>query len=1284
MNDQIKSDFTAEAIARGHQGRSSSLVRRFSPYELDDEQVLRQSTGREPLLGRILRVIEGNLDHQEPPNQHLMVLGNRGMGKSFLVRRVQIEVQRLADQGVPLAFVRLPEEQLNVSAPELLLDEIRRILAQTTADTVRVKWRSGDEQEWDASVKALHSVIEKQPGFSEDSGLLVVSIENFDVLLADVFDEDAAQSRLREFLSSEPRIMFLATSTTEADNKHHKRLFQAFRREQIPAWGGNEFVEFYRKTFTGDITESLEAKIRALAHFMGGSPRLAVLIGDVLHTNDALSAVQTLDQLGDELTPYFQDRIMSRLRPKSRWLLDDLLRGGEPCSQMELAKRVGASQSEIAQSFTALLREGVVVDRKHKGKRGQYVVADRVFAHHYRKRYLADESHSPLANLVEFLESFYNPREQAEQIDKLVRADRLDEAQVITETIRQGQPWGDVNEGGRIRSARRLISTIQRCVDGDADDRFWKALSLLATKMAPKHSTESMQDVQQLTDIAQNPVEQIVATIAQAVVHLILPSDELAIELLTDALKRSQKLGHITISQLSLYALAHAEALAGRGASAKQHFAKLLAKLGESASSYLYAEAVADQMWNLVSMKEFDDAEAVFQQTVIDSKLLQNQVLMARLYRLYGYVKYAQNDNKAGLEATERAVELSRQAHDDILLSRAADNLSWFFSHFERHKEALSTARLAREAGERSNDDFLVLNAIHSELSCLNQVSQHQAAIKNAPIALELAKRLEVPVSEAKIQWMLADAYQALNQHNEALSARREAVEASLKSRDINLTTHLHDLLFQDLKVSGSYEEIVERFITWTEQSVDSADTQESENHHIASIKKFETLTEAATFSDRWQEVIDWMMHTPSFSDKVNGATSTIGNAVVELYKTKGASPAFSAMAGFLRALNEPLESERTEEKVKRLFKLMFGTTCGELVAKIPSPGLLQDIAAEVREHLKANDIADMLDALAQYHEKNEESSILDGVDPDIGETIRAVLGIAESSQDETLESKSLVGYARADHLVSEQERAKIENCLTKGNNEWATPPLYVDQWYSPDTDRAVELIVAALGAVRKVLPQSAGSAFSQFSGGVDAFGFVTARALENAKAVRETTPGFYPGWQFAEISVSGFNNNSATFSFLVNDQSIIPMLGKSPPIHELNGINGLSIQENTSVATYLRFFSNAIPGGEGPFRIIDSIEQIPLTEGFTNIENQEIAKLIPPAEVTKQDDSTWRSTQLINYGNALFIANFQINVSGMVEMLDDEHVMTLKNIKRERVASGLRFFDGVFNDDVL
>lgn len=358
MIDRLKERFSSSGAQPRHVTRPG-LLRRFNPYDFSDEQVARQATGREALLDRIMRVIRANAAMAQPPNQHLLVLAPRGMGKSFLVRMVQLATHALKDG--PVVFARLSEEQLNVSAPELLLEEIRRVLERRPPEEVRVRWNAGSETEWTGALARLRETIAGLPGFADDRGLVVVSIENFDLLIEDVFAASAAQSRLRDLLANEPRLMLLATATKPADEDADKRLFQAFQREHIAPWKAEDFVTFYARAFLdrGEIDgalPALRAKILALAQFLGGAPRLAVLIGDILHTNDALSAVETLDQLVDELTPYYQDRILNRLKPKPRWLLDEP--APRPSShtvsgQVARPRSLKTSGSRIASSHTS-------------------------------------------------------------------------------------------------------------------------------------------------------------------------------------------------------------------------------------------------------------------------------------------------------------------------------------------------------------------------------------------------------------------------------------------------------------------------------------------------------------------------------------------------------------------------------------------------------------------------------------------------------------------------------------------------------------------------------------------------------------------------------------------------------------------------------------------------------------------------------------------------------------------------------------------------------------------
>lgn len=58
---------------------------------------------------------------------------------------------------------------------------------------------------------------------------------------------------------------------------------------------------------------------------------------------------------------------------------------------------------------------------------------------------------------------------------------------------------------------------------------------------------------------------------------------------------------------------------------------------------------------------------------------------------------------------------------------------------------------------------------------------------------------------------------------------------------------------------------------------------------------------------------------------------------------------------------------------------------------------------------------------------------------------------------------------------------------------------------------------------------------------------------------------------------------------------------------------------------------------------------------------------MIPTPTIAIDGKTAWTAKALINYGHGLFIAELKVHSSGMVEMLDDELVMTLTHLKREK-----------------
>lgn len=400
-------------------------VSRFNPHAMPDQQIRLLSTGRD----RLIDAVADALTDGEGVRQHVLVTAPRGFGKSFFVRAVELAIR---DKGDRARVCILPEEQRNVTTPSGLLREITRVIKNAPAASVPGQFLDDEPDAWENAEFELEKALAARREGENDKRLTIVAIENFDGLAATVFADPADQSNLRAFLAESKDLSVLATGlTARFDQDYEQRLFHAFAKFELPPWTEDDHVLYFqrRARIDGRDADALDVgKIRALARFTGGSPRMAVALADLLLENDPLSAAALLDKLVDELTPYYQN-LIDQMPARTKTLFDALIRLHEPCSQSDLAERVGTTQNRIAQHFSWLRERHLVIGKKRTGGRDfLYQVADRLFVQYYRKRYLLHEDYTPLAGMAELLDGFFSAEENRRQAVALLEDGRADEA----------------------------------------------------------------------------------------------------------------------------------------------------------------------------------------------------------------------------------------------------------------------------------------------------------------------------------------------------------------------------------------------------------------------------------------------------------------------------------------------------------------------------------------------------------------------------------------------------------------------------------------------------------------------------------------------------------------------------------------------------------------------------------------------------------------------------------------------------------------------------------------
>ncbi|MEK7802357.1 MAG: hypothetical protein AAB276_07880 [Pseudomonadota bacterium] len=126
---------------------------------------------------------------------------------------------------------------------------------------------------------------------------------------------------------------------------------------------------------------------------------------------------------------------------------------------------------------------------------------------------------------------------------------------------------------------------------------------------------------------------------------------------------------------------------------------------------------------------------------------------------------------------------------------------------------------------------------------------------------------------------------------------------------------------------------------------------------------------------------------------------------------------------------------------------------------------------------------------------------------------------------------------------------------------------------------------------------------------------------------------------------------------YLAEQGNLFRLNGTSPPIHEVNAKSPVKITD-ANVIEYLRFFCFFVRGEEGPFLIAESMDD-PYIPQNTDPKTQAVLQgtVRPASHEGKNEQGHWLCDAVVYYANALFIANFAVQPSGMIEMLNDEPI---------------------------
>lgn len=392
-------------------------------YRLTDEEFVANFVARHDVFDALLRRLRAT--GRRDTGLHHILIGARGMGKTSLLRRVAIAVNRdeaLGARYVPLNF---REEQYNV----LSLGDFWRNCGEALAEWADANGRADlaerldreiDRGEWNDDEAAAERFAEEMRALGRRAILLV---DNLDLILAAIEPQD--QWILRRHLQAPdgPVMIGAATQILKESADHDAAFYEFFQPHHLDALDEQETESCMRALAERrgqhgrqvvEVLDRQPERLKTLHNLTGGNPRVLALIYRLLESAETDAAMADLEIVLDQVTPYYKARIEEYQTPMQRAVIDAIALNWDPITVGALSEATNIVATTLSPLLIKLRKDGLIEQVEGSGAYARHQIVERFLNIWYLMRHGTRRTRQKMRWLVEYLASFYAPDELAE------------------------------------------------------------------------------------------------------------------------------------------------------------------------------------------------------------------------------------------------------------------------------------------------------------------------------------------------------------------------------------------------------------------------------------------------------------------------------------------------------------------------------------------------------------------------------------------------------------------------------------------------------------------------------------------------------------------------------------------------------------------------------------------------------------------------------------------------------------------------------------------------------
>ena len=379
----------------------------YNPHNQSKAELVAGFVVRKKFFEKIFRDIrESKMQH---PEQHYIIQGVRGMGKTTMLLRIAYEIENTPTLKKWLIPVVFNEEEYGISSLSDVWEKMAEYLEENSNEFAGlyeniVKHYQSDSYErlaLDIIIKALQAKNKK----------IILLIDNIGDIL-EKFDEKEEQ-RLREVLLTTPEIRLIGATSIFLERffDYKRPFFDFFKYLYLEGLTKDETLDLMLKlgeAFHAEnikqIVENEAYRIEVLRRLSGGVTRTMVLLFEIFVENNTGSAFKDLQFLIDRVTPLYKDR-MDDLPKQQQKIVAALANFWEAATTKELAKAVRMESKVVSAQLSQLIKDKVVVKVETPTKNHLYRLEERFFNIWYLMRF-GRKTDQRMLWLVRFMEDF--------------------------------------------------------------------------------------------------------------------------------------------------------------------------------------------------------------------------------------------------------------------------------------------------------------------------------------------------------------------------------------------------------------------------------------------------------------------------------------------------------------------------------------------------------------------------------------------------------------------------------------------------------------------------------------------------------------------------------------------------------------------------------------------------------------------------------------------------------------------------------------------------------------